>query len=178
MVSVLDAEGKHEALAAAAGSPTPDWAAKVEWLEACDCPRGLGAGVEATRSADAAARLAWLQARGYPLGAVTVGAAAEAGSAPALQYPLMEAAVVVDAQSGCGEALEWLAAEGCPLDDQGEAYGKACTDRDLGLARLLRRLGVSCKAPFYMQRWLLQKDFPLGHLQMRRKLPEDALGAA
>ncbi|KXZ47034.1 hypothetical protein GPECTOR_38g271 [Gonium pectorale] len=60
-------EPKQRALAAAAGSPTPDWVAKVEWLEAQGCPPSVFAGREAAERSDAVGRLAWLRGRGYPL---------------------------------------------------------------------------------------------------------------
>ncbi|PNG99301.1 hypothetical protein TSOC_014923, partial [Tetrabaena socialis] len=55
-------------LTSAAGSPTPDWKAKVEWLE------GLGAAASSSHDActkaatcpDALDRLTWLRGRGYP----------------------------------------------------------------------------------------------------------------
>ncbi|KXZ51162.1 hypothetical protein GPECTOR_13g649 [Gonium pectorale] len=85
---------KGRALAAAAGSPTPDWAAKVEWLEAQGCQRGVGAASAAASCPDdatAAARLAWLRSRGYPLDDSAVLAAVRADNAAALQYLLEEA---------------------------------------------------------------------------------------
>ncbi|KXZ47243.1 hypothetical protein GPECTOR_37g249 [Gonium pectorale] len=84
------------ALAAAAGSPTPDWAAKVEWLEACGCPRSAKAARQAAACApgspDAAARLPWLRSRGYPLDRRAAEGAVHSGNAAALQYLLAGAA--------------------------------------------------------------------------------------
>ncbi|KXZ51869.1 hypothetical protein GPECTOR_11g305 [Gonium pectorale] len=82
---------KEEVLAAAAGSPTPDWAAKMEWLEAQGCPRGRGAVAEAAAGSgpDAAARLAWLLGRGgYGVDHRAVVAAARGGNVEALQLLL------------------------------------------------------------------------------------------
>ncbi|KXZ42375.1 hypothetical protein GPECTOR_155g85 [Gonium pectorale] len=77
-------------LASAAGSPTPDWAAKVEWLEAQGCRPAEWVPREAAACPDAPARLAWLRGRGYPLGSFAVQAAADAGNLAALQYLLVE----------------------------------------------------------------------------------------
>ncbi|KXZ46027.1 hypothetical protein GPECTOR_47g302 [Gonium pectorale] len=77
-------------LAAAGGSPTPDWAAKVEWLEAQGCPRTDRVGAAATTRPDAPARLAWLRGRGYPLTQHTLWKAVWTGNEAALQYLLAE----------------------------------------------------------------------------------------
>ncbi|KXZ43938.1 hypothetical protein GPECTOR_77g34 [Gonium pectorale] len=79
---------KWGALAAAAGSPTPDWAAKVEWLEAQGCPRTPFSCGEAARRPDAEAvdRLAWLLQRGYPVSAPAIKASALAGNVEAFSY--------------------------------------------------------------------------------------------
>ncbi|KXZ51776.1 hypothetical protein GPECTOR_11g22 [Gonium pectorale] len=83
----------------AAGSSTPDWAAKVEWLEARGYPRTAracrnAAGV-AERGPDgadgAAARLAWLRRRDYPVCGDAVTAAAGRGDLRALAFLLAEA---------------------------------------------------------------------------------------
>ncbi|KXZ45374.1 hypothetical protein GPECTOR_55g280 [Gonium pectorale] len=99
-VGLMEWLQQEEALAAAAGSPTPDWAAKVEWLEAQGCPRrapGIAAEAaalpHADADADAVARLAWLHGRGYALDRQAVAAAAEAGNAAAVQFLLTEAGV-------------------------------------------------------------------------------------
>ncbi|KXZ42675.1 hypothetical protein GPECTOR_125g508 [Gonium pectorale] len=78
-------------LAAAAGSPTPDWAAKVEWLEAQGCARSaeaLEAAAACADEADAAARLVWLWGRGYPIGELAVMQAVKAGNVTALAFLL------------------------------------------------------------------------------------------
>ncbi|KXZ44128.1 hypothetical protein GPECTOR_73g649 [Gonium pectorale] len=80
-------------LASAAGSPTPDWSAKVEWLEAQGCRPAEWVTREAAGCPDAPARLAWLRGRGYPLGRFAVEAAACAGGVAALQYLLVEVGV-------------------------------------------------------------------------------------
>ncbi|KXZ43229.1 hypothetical protein GPECTOR_97g767 [Gonium pectorale] len=94
----LQPKDKAAALVAAAGSPTPDWAAKVEWLEAQGCPWNAevakaAASCPAAAAADAPARLAWLRGRGLKLTRDSVCGAAESGNLPALQYLLVEAGV-------------------------------------------------------------------------------------
>ncbi|KXZ42670.1 hypothetical protein GPECTOR_125g503 [Gonium pectorale] len=107
---------KARVLAAAAGSPTPDWAAKVEWLEAQGCPKSERVAEEAAVTstvaaataragdddrrdggaddgaedgdAEALARLTWLQGRGYPYDVWAVRAAADAGRVSTLCYLL------------------------------------------------------------------------------------------
>ncbi|GLC61072.1 hypothetical protein PLESTB_001713300 [Pleodorina starrii] len=77
-------------LAAAAGSPTPDWRAKVEWLE----QRGFTCTVGATYLAadlpdpDALERLQWLRQRGYPIDRQAAIRAACTGNPTALDYVL------------------------------------------------------------------------------------------
>ncbi|KXZ46924.1 hypothetical protein GPECTOR_39g418 [Gonium pectorale] len=90
--SQLTSTDKEAALAAAAAGPTPDWAAKVEWLEAQGCPRAVGVTETAAArpDADSAARLAWLRGRGYPADRYAVQAAARAGNLAALQHLLAE----------------------------------------------------------------------------------------
>ncbi|KXZ45040.1 hypothetical protein GPECTOR_59g648 [Gonium pectorale] len=87
----LEELAKAMAMEAAAGSPTPDWAAKVEWLVAQGCPRESPR--QAAERPDAVARLAWLQARGIPLNFISVISAAKTGNAAAVQYLLGEAGV-------------------------------------------------------------------------------------
>ncbi|PNH07776.1 Ankyrin repeat domain-containing protein [Tetrabaena socialis] len=82
--------------AAAAGSPTPDWQAKVEWLEELCVPASSSdACAKAASRPDALDRLTWLRGRGYPWGWQATEAAAAAGNVGALRY---------------------LLAEGCPVD--------------------------------------------------------------
>ncbi|KXZ49623.1 hypothetical protein GPECTOR_20g480 [Gonium pectorale] len=80
---------KTEILDAAAGSRTPDWAAKVEWLEAQGClPSSIAVGATAGLPDDgeALARLTWLQGRGYPLAQRSMLTAAGAGNVATLQH--------------------------------------------------------------------------------------------
>ncbi|KXZ53496.1 hypothetical protein GPECTOR_7g946 [Gonium pectorale] len=119
----------HCLISAAAGSPTPDWAAKVEYLEACGCPRSAMAVATAAALPDdgqALARVTWLRARGYPLEPDALWAAARRGNTAALQVLLAEApadlvrpvppsAVHSVAMGGHLAALQALHAAGCPI---------------------------------------------------------------
>ncbi|KXZ55194.1 hypothetical protein GPECTOR_3g339 [Gonium pectorale] len=118
-------------LCEAAGSPTPDWAAKVKWLEAQGCPLNSQAVWEAAYLPDdgeALARLTWLRGRGYSASRDAVSAAACAGNTAALQYLLTEVAapavvapsgqrdpVISAARSGNLAALQALLAAGWPM---------------------------------------------------------------
>ncbi|GLC76034.1 hypothetical protein PLESTF_001722700 [Pleodorina starrii] len=121
----LDAFMGPKILAAAAGSPTPDWQAKVLWLEprmpgprdACACEA-----VAAIRpDTEAQARLHWLRQRGYPATTSAARAAAGAGNVAALRFLLMEgirpdflvpAKAFAEGQLG---VLQELHAHGCDL---------------------------------------------------------------
>ncbi|KXZ45308.1 hypothetical protein GPECTOR_56g405 [Gonium pectorale] len=87
-------------VAAAAGSPTPDWRAKVEWLESRGFPRTPGAYTAAAKRPDALKRFGWLAQRGYP-------------SRPEDGYGDEDAPLVVAASAGNAAALLFLA-EGRP----------------------------------------------------------------
>ncbi|KXZ45722.1 hypothetical protein GPECTOR_51g708 [Gonium pectorale] len=89
----LDDGTKRESLAAAAGSPTPDWAAKVEWLEAQGCPRGANAAAAVASRPDAVTRLSWLRGRACPVGAGAVMAASNAVNVVVVHYLLAETLV-------------------------------------------------------------------------------------
>ncbi|PNH10621.1 Superoxide dismutase [Mn], mitochondrial, partial [Tetrabaena socialis] len=86
---------KDFAMAAAAGSLTADWHAKVEWLEEQGYPANAVACAEAVKQPDWRGRLEWLQQRGYPLDEGVPVAAAEAGTLDALLY-VLESGVVLD----------------------------------------------------------------------------------
>ncbi|KXZ45319.1 hypothetical protein GPECTOR_56g416 [Gonium pectorale] len=53
-------------VAAAAGSPKPDWRSKLEWLESQDFPKPWDTYMAAAENSDALERFAWLAQRGYP----------------------------------------------------------------------------------------------------------------
>ncbi|KXZ41748.1 hypothetical protein GPECTOR_296g798 [Gonium pectorale] len=145
-------------LAAAAGSPTPDWAAKVEWLEAQGCPkreaaaeRAAAARPDAGGGAGALHRLTWLRGRGYPLGERTVVAAAAAGNAAAVQYLVAEGGVPpgddepasAAAAGGYLEVLRVLRAAGWPLSGSCRAVKVAAEGGHLeALAWLVEEQGA------------------------------------
>ncbi|GLC47529.1 hypothetical protein PLESTM_002098400 [Pleodorina starrii] len=88
----LDEGDWNEFLAVAAGSITPDWQAKVEWLEGLGYPpksRACEFALEAGDGDVVKARLQWLRGRGYPLEAEVADAAVDLGNLAALRF-LME----------------------------------------------------------------------------------------
>ncbi|PNH00955.1 hypothetical protein TSOC_013184 [Tetrabaena socialis] len=108
---------------AAAASPTPDWRAKVEWLEARGFPRTADACVSAAKRPDAPSRLAWLRGRGYPLGEGTALRAAGAGNLEALQFAAEQGVVAdgramdLEAQGGHVGVMQWLHARGLAVGE-------------------------------------------------------------
>ncbi|KXZ45258.1 hypothetical protein GPECTOR_56g354 [Gonium pectorale] len=68
-------------LRCAAGSPTPDWRAKVEWLESQGFPRAPGVFSAVVERPDAMERLVWLEQRGYTCDPVYTLRAAIGGNA-------------------------------------------------------------------------------------------------
>ncbi|KXZ46066.1 hypothetical protein GPECTOR_47g341 [Gonium pectorale] len=127
----LDLDTTAAVLSSAAGSPTPDWASKMEWLEAQGCPRTA----EAARAAaglpnndgEALARLTWLQGRGYPFDVYAVIAAGSSGNTAALQHLLAEVpvgnaedsedVVLLAAVNGHLAVLQAMHAAGWPMHD-------------------------------------------------------------
>ncbi|PNH07772.1 hypothetical protein TSOC_005743 [Tetrabaena socialis] len=99
-------------LRSAAGSPTPDWRAKVEWLE------GQGAAASSSQDAcaraasrpDALDRLTWLRGRGYPWNWQATNSAAVAGNLDALRYLLAEGCPVEGSTLGAAAGAGQLAA--------------------------------------------------------------------
>ncbi|KXZ45950.1 hypothetical protein GPECTOR_49g534 [Gonium pectorale] len=73
--------------------PSPDWQAKVEWLEAQGLAKSCDAFSKAVKRPDAPERFAWLMQQGYPMqthggsdnGSPLVAAAA-AGDGPAVFF--------------------------------------------------------------------------------------------
>ncbi|KXZ46078.1 hypothetical protein GPECTOR_47g353 [Gonium pectorale] len=127
-------------LAAAAGSPTSDWAAKVEWLEAQGCIRTTRAAVWAAgmpnNDNEALAHLTWLRGRGYPADVMAVVEAGRSGNMAALQCVLaevpadaneeledIEEAVLSAAEAGHLAAVQALQAAGWPIN------GPSCAAR-------------------------------------------------
>ncbi|KXZ46059.1 hypothetical protein GPECTOR_47g334 [Gonium pectorale] len=142
----LDLDKKAAVLSSAAGSPTPDWAAKVEWLEAKGCPRSAGAAMEAAgmlnNDSEALARLTWLRGRGYPVNVeAAAGAATRSGNTAAVRYLLAEVPEGTDeeredtvhgaAEAGHLAALQALHAAGWPL----HRYSLCLRDSTLSAAR-------------------------------------------
>ncbi|KXZ47937.1 hypothetical protein GPECTOR_31g299 [Gonium pectorale] len=112
---------QKQLIPAAAGSPTPDWQAKVEWLEGLGYPKTAFACHAAAGCTDAAARLAWLRGRGYPVDGGTAVRVCAAGDVAALRYLLAEGvrpteeAATEAAAGGHLAALQALHAAGCPV---------------------------------------------------------------
>ncbi|KXZ49621.1 hypothetical protein GPECTOR_20g478 [Gonium pectorale] len=133
---------------AAAGSPTPDWAAKVEWLEAQGCPRSSSATPEAAKRPDALARLTWLQNRESFVGADAVEAAARAGNVAALQYLLavvpaeQSRASIKAAKGGHLAALQVLHAAGWEVRPRDAALTAVRAGHLHVLAWLVEALGA------------------------------------
>ncbi|PNH04222.1 Ankyrin repeat domain-containing protein [Tetrabaena socialis] len=121
----LPAGCKPHILSAAAGSPTADWQAKLEWLEAQGCSQTTAACTTAAAKPDALPRLQWLRQRGYPLDMGVAARAAEAGNTEALQYVLGQGVVADDAymmlraaqQGGHVAVMELLHAGGVSIND-------------------------------------------------------------
>ncbi|PNH04065.1 hypothetical protein TSOC_009814, partial [Tetrabaena socialis] len=124
---------QQEVVAAAAGSPTADWQAKVLWLEARGCPRAEEACTRAAAEPDALARLQWLRQRGYPFGQLVAHRAAGAGSVEALQYVLDQGGAGYDgvglmesaAHGGHVAIMEVLHARGIPADEHATVLAAA-----------------------------------------------------
>ncbi|GFR40578.1 hypothetical protein Agub_g1158 [Astrephomene gubernaculifera] len=120
----LDDYAKRNVVTAAARGPTPDWQAKLVWLEARGFP-GSEACLGAASCPDALDRLRWLRGRGYPLSDRVAEEAVEFGNMEALHYLLLSEGV--QPNSDCGEraaesgnlgALTLLHAHGCPMDEE------------------------------------------------------------
>ncbi|GLC35052.1 hypothetical protein PLESTM_000274200 [Pleodorina starrii] len=114
-------------LAAAAGSTTPDWQAKVEWLEGLGYPRTATACDSAVRAGDGDAavdRLQWLRGRGYPIDAAAANAAVSVGNLAALRFLVEQAGVrpsddrqaEVAVHGGHLAVLQYLHASGFPVN--------------------------------------------------------------
>ncbi|KXZ42013.1 hypothetical protein GPECTOR_222g481 [Gonium pectorale] len=123
--------GEAQRGAMLAGSWTPDWRRKVEWLEGQRCPKTPEAAEQAAKCDDALERLAWLRQRGYALGPGAVKEAAVRGDMAALAYLLAEGAPADDdaaaeaAGKGHLAALKALRAAGRPVDALWAAMGAA-----------------------------------------------------
>ncbi|GLC70162.1 hypothetical protein PLESTF_000932400 [Pleodorina starrii] len=124
----LDEEDQDLIMVAAAGSTTPDWQAKVEWLEGLGYPRTALACDSALRAGDGdagVARLQWLCGRGYPLEAEVAEAAVYFGNLAALRFLVEQAGlrpsgyelpVMNAAQWGHLTVLQYLHASDLPVN--------------------------------------------------------------
>ncbi|GLC39953.1 hypothetical protein PLESTB_001659400 [Pleodorina starrii] len=115
-----------EIIASAAGSPTPDWAAKVAWLQDVGYAAPSRACELAAARPDAAERLRWLlDERGFALASWhPLEAAAVAGNLPAMELMLQPerrlnvSGLVVNRIAAEGQlgVLQLLHARGCKFD--------------------------------------------------------------
>ncbi|GLC55866.1 hypothetical protein PLESTB_001037600 [Pleodorina starrii] len=151
----LGEEDRGAILAAAAGSTTPDWQAKVEWLEGLGYPRMASAYESAVRAGDsdaAVARLQWLRGRGYPLVAVVADTAVNLGNLAALRFLVEQAGVRPSCdQLDMAEAtrqghlalLQYLHASGLPVNTRVVAEEGARTGHLPIVAWAVEVLGVA-----------------------------------
>ncbi|KXZ48023.1 hypothetical protein GPECTOR_31g387 [Gonium pectorale] len=146
-------------ITAAVSSTTPDWRAKVEWLEAlgAQLPSLLSSDAarmhssvrcrEAARlpsDADALERLRWLRSRGCSATADAVTAAAVAGNMATLEYLLTEGGIEGDLKEDMLHAVAEVASAG-------------------RLHALLRLESYGCRMHLY---YLLKAAAEEGHLQV------------
>ncbi|GFR44591.1 hypothetical protein Agub_g5869 [Astrephomene gubernaculifera] len=112
----------------AAGSPTADWQAKLEWIQkVLRIPKDAGAYTGAAGRPDAIARFTWLQQQGYPLyrddEVAGLAEAVSTGNIAAAEYWLDQGLTAVSwgaslaAERGHLEALQLLHARGCLATD-------------------------------------------------------------
>ncbi|GFR45438.1 hypothetical protein Agub_g6817 [Astrephomene gubernaculifera] len=133
-------------LAGAACSRTPDWQAKVEWLEARGVPRSGAACSWAAGCPDALDRLKWLRGRGYPL---------------------TEGAVEVAVRSNRVGTLEYLLSE-CNFMPESRCVDTAAEDGHLDVLKVLHAHGESIGGI-----WCAARG---GHLHVVSWLVEEVLG--
>ncbi|GLC46989.1 hypothetical protein PLESTM_002004100 [Pleodorina starrii] len=151
----LDESDRVVILAEAAGSTTPDWQAKVEWLEGLGYPRMAMACEYAVRACDgdaAVARLKWLRGRGYPLEAAAADTAVSLGNLAALRFLVEQAGVrptggqidvLIATDRGHLAVLQYLHASGLPVNTRSVAE-EAARAGDLPLvAWAVEGLGVA-----------------------------------
>ncbi|KXZ45253.1 hypothetical protein GPECTOR_56g349 [Gonium pectorale] len=114
---VADESHQRMVLAAAAGSPTPDWQAKVEWLESHAFSPTCQAFAAAAKLPDALERFAWLAQRGYPIhpehedAVEPLAETAGSGNTAAVLF-LAERGQRGDHDEGIGLASAWAATQG------------------------------------------------------------------
>ncbi|GLC53523.1 hypothetical protein PLESTB_000758900 [Pleodorina starrii] len=148
---------KVSILATSAGSPTPDWQAKVEWLEELGYPRTVDAYKCACRGDDAVDRLQWLRSRGYPLEAAVADEAVACGSLAALRYLMEQAGVqpsrsvdCVAARHGQLAVLQYLHAQGWPVKRKEVAYDDAGEGHMPVVVWAVEALGVSDRNTLFL----------------------------
>ncbi|GLC55316.1 hypothetical protein PLESTB_000971800 [Pleodorina starrii] len=151
----LDEEDRGAILAAAAGSTTPDWQAKVEWLEVLGYPRKATAwksAVQAGNGDAAVARLQWLRCRGYPLEASVAGSAVQFGNLAALRFLVEQAGVrpagnqihmLLAAHRGHLAVLQYLHASGLLVNTRSVAERAARAGHLPLVAWAVEELGVA-----------------------------------
>ncbi|GLC45679.1 hypothetical protein PLESTB_001317400 [Pleodorina starrii] len=142
-------------LAAAACSLTPDWQAKVEWLEGLGYPRkarACTAAVLADNGDAGGARLQWLRGRGYPLKADVANAAVYSGNLAALRFLVEQAGVrptcdqldmAEAARQGHLAVLQYLHASGLPVNTRSVAEEAARAGHLPLVAWAVEDLGVA-----------------------------------
>ncbi|PNH05989.1 Ankyrin repeat domain-containing protein [Tetrabaena socialis] len=118
----------------AAGSPTADWAAKVEWLEERGYRRTAGACKRAAKLPDGLARLQWLRQRGYGLTPEVAVAAAKGGNVDVLRLVLAEGVKV--GKEAAEEAIQRAACAGHAAFLRALLHGRACKPENLRGAAL------------------------------------------
>ncbi|KXZ55063.1 hypothetical protein GPECTOR_3g220 [Gonium pectorale] len=111
-LSRLDDVERSFVLGHAAASPTPDWQAKVAWLESQGCARNEVACQRASQCEDAVERLPWLMARGYPADLLAAHGAAACGNLSALEDLLKRGAL----SGAVDDFIAWPAAKHGHLD--------------------------------------------------------------
>ncbi|PNH05489.1 Ankyrin repeat domain-containing protein [Tetrabaena socialis] len=137
----------YSIISAAAGSPTADWQAKVEWLEARGYPLARMACEVAAAKPDALPRLQWLRQRGYPFDVFVAECAAGAGNVEALQYVLSQGGEVGElttrraVQGGHVAVMEVLHARGVPMGEE-VVMTAAAAGHLPAVAWLVERLGA------------------------------------
>ncbi|GLC50019.1 hypothetical protein PLESTB_000333600 [Pleodorina starrii] len=162
-------------LAAAAGSTTADWQAKVEWLEGLGYPRTARACESALWAGDgdaAVARLQWLRGRGYPLEAAVANAAVSVGNLAALRFLVEQAGVrptgvqvpvTEAARQGHLAVLQYLHAGGLRVNTRSVAEMAARAGHLPLVVWAVEGLGV---APADGAAWLLDCAAESGNLEL------------
>ncbi|GLC45510.1 hypothetical protein PLESTM_001743500 [Pleodorina starrii] len=189
----LNEKHRGAILAAAAGSTTPDWQAKVEWLEGLGYPRKARACHSALRAGNgdaAEARLQWLRGRGYPLGAGMADSAVRAGNLAALRFLVEQAGVrptgdqfpvTNAARRGHLAVLQYLHASGFPVNTRSVAEQAARAGHLPLVAWAVEVLGVApadgaaslldCAATsgnLELMTWLHDRGWALGPTAIRK----------